>query len=548
MAQGNIHLHLYRKYRPKLFSDLIGQNHIQTTLRNEVRLNKVGHAYVFSGPRGLGKTSTARILSKAVNCSSPKDGEPDLTCGSCAAHHNGIFLDSIEIDAASHTGVDNVRENIIGNARIAPMHGKKKVFIIDEVHMLSISAFNALLKTLEEPPKDTIFILATTEIHKVPDTIVSRCERFDFKRIQPDVMRQRLQRIASLEGREVDGGVLDSIARISEGCQRDAENLLDQMFSLDEKRISMDVASLILPQSSIESCVKLTESFGQKNVSGIFQLIEQWMSDGVHMDSRIKELIEFWRKLLVLKIHRNVSLIASLTEDLNLQKIIQEIMANLDAKSLIGMIESLIAKQELCASTPIPPLPLELTAVECCVDGDKGISGSSGQGKIERGKEQGSKQTLPAAESVSVSAVVREKSLEGGGVMHDRIIKEWATILKECRKFNHALMLTLKVASIVHVHDDRITLGFRYKFYQDRVLNPANQQILINVFSRVLGKRIIVDCEIDASGKFPLPLAKHNQPLNEKTSKLGSREEIKDSQGNVWEMVTNTFGKKYTQN
>ncbi len=190
---------IYIKYRPALFEDLVGQNHIKVTLQNEIENNRIAHAYLFSGPRGVGKTTTARLLAKAINCEDKKTTEACDKCSFCKEINAKRSMDVIEIDAASHTGVDNVRENIIENSRFTPQHLKYKVFIIDEVHMLSLSAFNALLKTLEEPPEHVIFILATTEIHRVPETIISRCQRFDFKRVNIDDLISRLKYIAGKE-------------------------------------------------------------------------------------------------------------------------------------------------------------------------------------------------------------------------------------------------------------------------------------------------------------------------------------------------------------
>src|SRR5690242_6333091 len=224
---------LYRKYRPKTFADVAGQEHVKAVLKNEAAAGRAAHSYLFAGPRGVGKTSLARIFAKALNCvSRAKDGDPCGVCEACQEIAEGRALDVIEIDAASHTGVDNVREEIVEHARFAPAKLAWKVFIIDEVHMLSTSAFNALLKTLEEPPDKVVFILATTELHKLPATVISRCQRFDFRRIDQAALTARLKGLAEKEGYAVDADVLETIARSSDGCLRDAESLLSQLLAL----------------------------------------------------------------------------------------------------------------------------------------------------------------------------------------------------------------------------------------------------------------------------------------------------------------------------
>ena len=217
---------LYRKYRPTTFSDVIGQEHITETLKNELSEGKTVHAYLFTGTRGTGKTSCAKILAKAVNCLNPKDGDPCLECEGCLAIANGENTDIVEIDAASNNGVDNIRE-LRDLLSFAPASSKYRVFIIDEVHMLSIGAFNALLKTLEEPPEHVIFILATTEVHKLPATILSRCQRFDFRRIDNEKICERIQYIAEKEGLSVSSDAATLIASAADGGMRDALSILD---------------------------------------------------------------------------------------------------------------------------------------------------------------------------------------------------------------------------------------------------------------------------------------------------------------------------------
>src|SRR3989339_2047478 len=292
---------LYRKYRPQKFSELIGQNHIKITLQHELERGEIGHAYLFCGPRGLGKTTTARLFAKAVNCVNRKDGEsePCNKCNSCTSIMTGNSVDMIEIDAASHTGVDNVRENIIENARFAPSRLKYKVFIIDEVHMLSTSAFNALLKTLEEPPAHAIFILATTEAQKLPATIISRCQRFNFKKVGFDNMIERLEGICKSEKIKVDKKVLERIVNKSDGCVRDAESLLGQILSLDLKNISSEDAEMILPTSNIGSILEFINLILDKQAAAGVEMIQKLIDDGVNLEQFAYDTIEALRLAMI---------------------------------------------------------------------------------------------------------------------------------------------------------------------------------------------------------------------------------------------------------
>lgn len=241
---------LYRKYRPQTFADLAGQRHIRVTLEHALANKRVAHAYLFTGPRGVGKTTVARILARAVNClERGESSEPCNHCANCQAIISNRALDLMEIDAASQTGVDNVRENIIQSARAMPSLLTMKVFIIDEVHMLSLAAFNALLKLLEEPPAHAMFILATTEVHRIPETIISRTQRFDFQRIAYDDIVERLNKLAKAEGRRLATGVVERIARSAAGSLRDAESLLGQVFAFNDQEVTVELLEVILPRS-----------------------------------------------------------------------------------------------------------------------------------------------------------------------------------------------------------------------------------------------------------------------------------------------------------
>jgi DNA polymerase III subunit gamma/tau len=231
---------LYRKFRPQNFEDVKGQEHIVTTLKNQIKADRIGHAYLFCGTRGTGKTTIAKILAKAVNCEHPVDGSPCNECATCRAINEGTSMNVIEIDAASNNGVDNIRD-LRDETRYTPAQVRKRVFIIDEVHMLSIGAFNALLKTLEEPPEHVLFILATTELHKVPATILSRCQRFDFRRIGAEDISRRLLDVAAGEGIELTEGAARLIARLADGAMRDALSMLDRAAAagaVDEKTVT----------------------------------------------------------------------------------------------------------------------------------------------------------------------------------------------------------------------------------------------------------------------------------------------------------------------
>ena len=293
----------YRKYRPSTFTDVVGQKHITTTLENAVKSGKTSHAYLFTGSRGTGKTSCAKILSKAVNCLNPQNGNPCNECEICKGIDNGAILDIIEIDAASNNGVDNIRD-LREEANFTPANAKYRVYIIDEVHMLSIGAFNALLKTLEEPPAHVIFILATTEVHKLPSTILSRCQRFDFKRIPPEDMAVRLKEVAQKENLKLadDGAML--IARIADGAMRDALSLLDRCSSCDGVIDSTAVASSA-GLAGREYIFELCDCILEKNSAKALEVIDKLYNDSCDMERLITELTSHFRNLMVSKAVKN---------------------------------------------------------------------------------------------------------------------------------------------------------------------------------------------------------------------------------------------------
>lgn len=290
---------LYRKYRPAVFSDVVGQEHITSTLLKEIESGKVSHAYLFTGSRGTGKTTCAKILSKAVNCLHPVNGNPCNECEICKGIDDGTIVDVAEIDAASNNGVENIRD-IREEINFTPASCKYRVYIIDEVHMLSIGAFNALLKTLEEPPAHVKFILATTEVHKLPVTIISRCQRFDFRRVTPEAMISRMKQIADMEGFSVDEEALTLISRISDGGMRDALSLLDQCTG-HGNHISCNTVCAVAGMAGKEHLFALAKAVSDNDSAEALRIISDLHTNSVDMERLCSDMINHFRNLMIVK-------------------------------------------------------------------------------------------------------------------------------------------------------------------------------------------------------------------------------------------------------
>lgn len=295
------HIALYRAWRPQTFRDMVGQQHIIQTLQNAIREGRISHAYLFSGPRGTGKTSAAKIMAKAVNCEHGPATEPCNECAACRGITAGSIMDVVEIDAASNRGIDEIRD-IRDHVRYAPSEVRYKIYIIDEVHMLTTEAFNALLKTLEEPPGQVIFMLATTEPHKLPATIVSRCQRFDFRPVSLEEQTERLARICREEGIEAEADALAYISRLSEGGMRDAISLLEQVAAFGGERITLRDAVDVTGGIAADQFAKLAEAVRDRDVAALLPLVENLMQAGKSADKCMENLIYYFRDLLVLKL------------------------------------------------------------------------------------------------------------------------------------------------------------------------------------------------------------------------------------------------------
>lgn len=534
---------LYRDYRPSNFAQVFGQNHVKIALENEIISNKLAHAYLFCGPRAVGKTTLARVLAKAINCTNRKqeEGEPCNTCDSCLSISNGSNLDVIEIDAASNTGVDNVRENIIASARVVSGRIKYRVFIIDEVHMLSISAWNALLKTLEEPPKNVVFILCTTEIHKVPATIISRCERYDFKRISiPDIV-SKLQNIVSQEKIDIDNEVLEAIARQSGGHLRDAESLLGQVLSLGEGKITWDQAELIIPRHHQNEAIDLFEFISKKDVSRAIKLINTIVDNGLNLKSFIGEGIIILRKMLLNK--ANPGLAESLGLDLgdSVEIRVSALAAELKIEQITTYLEAFLDVYNNSTSSFIAQLPLEIKVVKLCLAETTTISNSQ--------KIKPVVSTLLSEKKINTSASKTESAAPLLSVANDfsqaEVLEKWAEFLTRLKSANHSLSFILQNCQVGCISGGKLSLVFKYKFHRDRISDANIKPIVEKTLSDVYGGAVSLDLSIDENLNL-IPIAPESVAPSsaeaEKKSTSSSDNNRPEESNNLLNNLLQTFG------
>lgn len=450
---------LYRKFRPQSFKDMVGQEHITKTLKNQIKNERVAHAYLFSGGRGSGKTTTAKILARAVNCLHPVDGEPCNECEICKQALEGTLVDISEIDAASNNGVDNIRD-IREEVEFIPTNGKYRVYIIDEVHMLSTGAFNALLKTLEEPPKHVIFILATTEPQKLPVTILSRCQRFDFKRISIEDIIKRLKIICNESNIEIEDGALKIIAKMSDGAMRDAISILERCIADGSEKITENQIRELVGIPEIDYLLKITNSILSNNPIEILEISENLINSGKDLDVFIWELIKFIRDLLMLHISKDLVVYKDEEKDK-----MQELVKIATKERLLALITELSTLQNSMKWAS-----------------DKEVIFETGIIKITM---QEAKPNIVTTQLPKTNAIEQTKNTETEKVISqdEKYKEEVLMLLKE----NHKMIMhtILKNAEIKKVEDDLVHIIF------SKTLDDVNKQYMQKEESKIIIKEMI---------------------------------------------------------
>ena len=430
---------LYRKFRPKTFDEVVGQEHIEKTLKNQIINNRVGHAYLFSGGRGSGKTSTAKILARAVNCLNPQDGEPCNECEICKQALEGSLVDITEMDAASNNGVDNIRD-IREEVEFIPTTAKFRVYIIDEVHMLSTGAFNALLKTLEEPPAHVIFILATTEPQKLPATILSRCQRFDFKRISREDIMKRLKYICDENSTKIEENALRMIANLADGAMRDAISILDRCVSDGDEVITEEKIRELSGVPQFEYLSQMVNALVTHNPEEVLKVSEKLIEEGKDINVFLWELIKLVRDIVIYKIDGN--LVSYSNEE---KQIIDEIFSNSSKEVFLSLISKLSEVQNNLKWSTEPSIMFETGMIKICLDNTNMIS------EINVSKVNKSDIKMENVEKPNVSTISEIAPKE-----NDDIQSKVLTNLKENGKIRlHANLLSTKIEykedGIVHI-------------------------------------------------------------------------------------------------
>ena len=524
-----------RKYRPQAFDEVIGQSHITTTLKNAISQNRVAHAYIFAGPRGVGKTTTARILAKALNCEKGPSDNPCGKCNSCNEITQGISLDILEIDGASNRGIDEIR-NLRENVKFSPSKGRFKIYIIDEVHMLTPEAFNALLKTLEEPPAHVKFIFATTQAHKVPSTILSRCQRFDFRRISTKDIVESLNRISKKEGISVNDEALILIARHSDGSMRDAQVVLDQISSFTEGKIRPEDASKILGAVSDDILFDLAGSINAHDPVKALKMIDELADEGKDIIQVILYLIEHFRNLSVIKVSKEPAALI----DASVEKIARykEQAEKFSIEQILYIIYTFSSTLDFARKSSMARVPLEVAFVKLTMP--NAIMPSSELierlEKLEQGLKKNSIEPVNSKKPVNLTQLFKEEKApeikdtpRSQNTALKEVVSFWPAVLNYIKERKISVAMYLQEGCPSRLESNTLSVDFpkSSQFHKDMLESPDCKGIILRAVKDVSGINMNIKFTISESG-ISEPAAQKNtfSPTGEESSPKNADEPI----------------------
>lgn len=542
---------LYRKWRSRTFDEVIGQEHVTRTLQNALATERVAHAYLFTGPRGTGKTTTARLLAKAVNCVGEGDTKPCGVCSICRAVDEGRLLDMIEIDAASNRGIDEIRD-LREKVGFRPGEARVKFYIIDEVHMLTDPAFNALLKTLEEPPPHVIFVLATTEPHKIPATIVSRCQRFDFRRIPLLEISHWLAHIAEAEELKVEPAALEYIARQGSGSMRDAISLLDQLTAYGSDTITLTQVQTVLGAVASQVVIELADSLIDGDLARGLDVINRVVGDGTEPRQFTREFVEYLRGLLLLKMGDGSSLLRASVPDETLARM-EEQVTRLSPRTLLRATRLFNAAALEMKAGFLPQLPLELAFVEAVMD-ESVAESPAAPSHIPTQKQPlppaaPSSSSTPARSSPPASSPVPETEAKApppvqsapapgsptamGDLSLDAVNDNWQNILVQLRQTNKMVEALIRSVRLVGVEGNSVIVEVPSDLLKGRIEQTGSKSQVEQSISQVMGASVRLRCVLKgeyrprtppaASAPDPPPAGKTREAEPSSSSESASR-------------------------